>query len=221
MRTKAEAHAERIEHGGLRYTFNDRDHFIGSDELMAVEMTGYDNVELYLFADTMENERPSVADKLQAMECRPGAIPDGYRPAQCFQAVPRKDRPDRVKAKDGFIHMYRIGSHVTACGAQASAVDTWGFLRFERIIDHERSCQKCRIEWLGHWAKRKRNEDRARYRSTAKERKKTEPQYVKVMKWTKKEKAALKAFRAHGSWTSGQGKRVPERGSATDHRTLR
>lgn len=215
----------------MRYFFNGQWHFMLDDEIAAIEQSGR-SVDQYGRPMTAQsygstdcpNEWPVVTVPfVPLMEARPGAIEPWARPIHTVVSMPRKDRTERTKAHDGMLHMYKIGTHHSACGTHTPHGDTWGYLRFERILDHERACPKCKVEWLSHWAKRKRNEDKARYKRKTRElRVKTNAEnYVKPMRWTADERRRLKEFREVASGVSAHGKRVPERGSATDHRTVR
>lgn len=224
-------HIEQQNTQGMRYYFNGQWHFMLQDEIDAIEQSGR-SVDQYGRPMTAQaygitecpNEWPApTVPFVPLMEARPGAVEPWLRPVHCVVDVPRKDRPYRIKAKDGLIHMYRIGSHVTACGSRALHSEIWGFMRFERIVDHERACPKCKVEWLGHWVKRKRNDDKVRSRNKMRETKTNAKSgdYVKPMLWSVDEKKRLNKFREAPSGFSTHGKRVPERGSATDHRTVR
>jgi hypothetical protein len=145
MRTKAEAHAERIEHGGLRYTFMDRDHYIGNAEMEASERTGISNHDEYQHDDTVPDFGPTMSLLLVEVHYRPGKVPIGDRPSHP-EPAPVPFVPLAFKTP-GPIHWLRSrGSRhsYTACGLDATHTNIrYGKRMFETMLKNGRVCGGC------------------------------------------------------------------------------
>lgn len=212
----------------MRYYFNGQWHFMLEDEADAIARSGRSVDEegnvmfVQDYADPMcPNEWPKpTVPFIPLMEGRPGKSEPGMRPVHEVIYKPRRDRHWNTKARDGFFHFYLPMKNKPSCGARGAHSDVYSFHRFRHIMDHEKGCPKCKVNWLGEWARRKRIEDLQRNARHERSVKVKDSGSVKVKNWTKDERRRLKEFRSGGSGMSGHGKRVPERGSATDIKGL-
>lgn len=217
----------------LGYDFNGTRHHMLCDEIDAIERSGRSvdahgtpmTVQGYAAWSGVSESADPMSPVVPLMAARPGAVEPGLRPAQEVVIKPRVDRPSRRMNGDGYLHMHLPMMIGPACGAKANRADVYGYHRFEHVVDHAMSCPKCKHEWTVEWAIRKRKEDVAMAkrhdRSVMVSQSEKAGGYIKRMRWTKEEKANLRAYRNGGSTMGSSGKRVAERGSATDYRTQR
>lgn len=149
MRTKDEAHQERMAHGGLRYTFNDRDHYIGNAELEAIERSGGDNWERYCYDDSLPEPAPFVNELLIAAHFRPGKVLEGTRPAQApTEAPPFAALELKTPGPIHWLKSRGMRFSYTACGKDGEKIAVrYGKRMFEAFIGHDRVCSGCVTEF--------------------------------------------------------------------------